>query len=65
MMSYAGHELPEDQRRALKMWVQNDGYDRIAEALGLRDAKAAEKVVRAALARLRGHFRDSGYKGTP
>jgi DNA-directed RNA polymerase specialized sigma24 family protein len=58
LMSYAGHTLPEDQRRALKMWVQDDGYERIATELGLADASAAERLVRAALSRLRRHFRD-------
>jgi DNA-directed RNA polymerase specialized sigma24 family protein len=62
MMSYAGHTLPTAQREALKMWVQNEGYSRIADKLELPDAKAAEKLVRAALSRLRRHFRDRGDK---
>lgn len=58
LMSYAGHTLPDEQRRALELWIQSEPYDVIAARVGLEDARAAEKAVRAALERLRRRFRE-------
>jgi DNA-directed RNA polymerase specialized sigma24 family protein len=57
---YATATLPDDQRRALELWVHGDPYDAIAHALGLGGPGDAERKVRAAIERLRRHFRDGG-----
>ena len=57
MMRYAYSELPADQLSALEQWVLGAGYVAIAAELSLADGKDAEKLVRAALQRLRRHFR--------
>ncbi|HTR53757.1 MAG TPA: hypothetical protein VMJ10_23850 [Kofleriaceae bacterium] len=46
-----------EQRRALELWAACESYDAIARALSLPDARAAERVVRAAIERLRRRFR--------
>jgi len=60
LLLHARRHLPEDQQRALEMWAQGDDHQEIADALGLPDASAANRMVRAALERLRRHFRDEG-----
>lgn len=57
LLRYAAGEIPEAQRRALEMWVQSETYEEIAKTLALDDAKAAERMVRAAIERLRRRFR--------
>lgn len=57
ILRYAAGVLPEPQRRALAMWVENHGADEIAGALALSGPGEAERVVHAALERLRRHFR--------
>jgi len=57
MMRYAYAELPADQLKALEQWVVGGSYGDIAAELGLGSEKEAEKLVRAALQRLRRHFR--------
>ncbi len=59
ILSYCGHELATDQRAALELWTEGASSDDIASALALPDANAATRLVRAALARLRRHFRDA------
>jgi DNA-directed RNA polymerase specialized sigma24 family protein len=57
MLRYAYTELPPDQVRALELWILQNSFDDIATELELDDAKHASRVVRAALERLRRHFR--------
>jgi DNA-directed RNA polymerase specialized sigma24 family protein len=57
MLRYAYSELPADQLAALELWIVQHDYPEIAEELGLGDAAAAQRLVRAALERLRRHFR--------
>ncbi len=57
LLCYAAGAIPETQRRALELWVQSESYDEIARALELDDASAAERMVRAAIERLRRRFR--------
>lgn len=49
--------LPEDQCRAIELWSQSESFDDIAKTLGLRNAQAAERMVRAGLERLRRKYR--------
>jgi len=46
-----------DERRALEMWAQGESFAAIARALDKRDAHDAERMVRAAIERLRRKFR--------
>jgi DNA-directed RNA polymerase specialized sigma24 family protein len=55
MLRYAATEMPDDQRRALELWTSGNSYEDIARALGVTDA---EKLVRAAVERLRRKFRE-------
>ncbi len=57
MLRYAYSELPADQLAALELWLVQHDYPEIAEELRLDDAGAAQRLVRAALVRLRRHFR--------
>lgn len=57
LLRYAAGAIPETQRRALELWVQSETYDEIARTLALDDAAAAERMVRAAIERLRRRFR--------
>lgn len=59
LLRYAYSTLPEDQMAALEMWILNKPYSDIAEELGIESAEAANKMVRAALERLRRRFRES------
>lgn len=49
--------LPEDQQRAIELWSQSESFDEIAKTLGLKSSQAAERMVRAALERLRRKYR--------
>ena len=49
--------FPEPMRAALNLWVEDKSYGEIAAQLRLADPDAAEKLVRAAKARLRDRFR--------
>ena len=57
LLSFAAGAIPDDQRRALELWSQSEGFDDIARALGLAGPQEAERVVRAAIERLRRKFR--------
>lgn len=57
MLRYAYSELPADQLAALELWIVQHDYPDIAQELGLDGAGAAQRLVRAALVRLRRHFR--------
>jgi DNA-directed RNA polymerase specialized sigma24 family protein len=59
LLRHADLALPETQRRALELWIQSQDYDEIARRLELRAAGEAERLVRAAIERLRRHFRTS------
>jgi len=48
-------DLPSDQRRALELWSRGETFEDIARALGASDG---EKLVRAAIERLRRKFRE-------
>ena len=60
LLRYAAGAIPEAQRRALEMWVQSESYEEIARVLELDDADQAERMVRAAIERLRRRFRVDG-----
>jgi DNA-directed RNA polymerase specialized sigma24 family protein len=55
MYAFAGSELPVEQRLALAAWLEGATFEEIAAG---GDSKEAEKLVRAALVRLRRRFRD-------
>lgn len=57
LLRYAAAELPDEQRRALELWVQSESYDAIAREIGAANATEAERKVRAAIERLRRKFR--------
>jgi len=57
LLRFAGSELPAEQRRALELWLEGQAHDTVAAALGLSGPVQAERLVRAALERLRRHFR--------
>lgn len=57
LLQYAAGAVNPEQLKALQMWSQSDTFEDIAKALGLPTAHDAEKIVRAALERLRRHYR--------
>ena len=57
LLAYAGHELTPAQLAALERWLAGRNFDEIAADLALDGARAAERTVRAALERMRRHFR--------
>jgi DNA-directed RNA polymerase specialized sigma24 family protein len=57
LLRYAAGAVPEPQLSALELWVQGAGYDDIARELDAGNGAAAEKLVRAAIERLRRKFR--------
>jgi len=52
--------LTEQQRDALVLWLADSDHDEIADQLRLEDARAASKVVRAAVGRLRDRYTQRG-----
>ena len=52
-------QFPPAQQRALSLWLDDQGFDAIALAMGLASAREAQALVRAAHARLRDRFRGS------
>jgi DNA-directed RNA polymerase specialized sigma24 family protein len=64
LLEYAAGAIPDDQLRAITLWSQSESFEEIAKALGLANPNTAEKMVRAALERLRRKFRDSTQDGT-
>jgi DNA-directed RNA polymerase specialized sigma24 family protein len=61
LLQFAEGEIPDAQRRALELWAQSESFAEIAGRLGLPGASDAERMVRAAIERLRRRFReDSG-----
>jgi hypothetical protein len=57
IVDHAGPSLPIAQRRALELWTHGEDFADIAREVGLPDAAAAHRVVRAALDRLRRAYR--------
>ncbi len=60
LLRYAAGAIPDAQRQALELWVQSESYVEIARVLELDDADEAERMVRAAIERLRRRFRVGG-----
>ncbi len=58
LLRFAAGAIPEDQLRALELWTASESFTDIADALGLRGPGDAERLVRAAIERLRRHYRD-------
>jgi DNA-directed RNA polymerase specialized sigma24 family protein len=58
LMRHAEATMPENQRGALELWLQSLGHDEIARALELGSPREAERLVRAALERLRRFVRE-------
>lgn len=60
ILAAAPNILTKLQREVIELWLQDVDPDQIASWLGLADAAAAGKLVRAAVARLRGRFNPRG-----
>lgn len=56
LVEHAERNLPADQLAALRLWLMGAGFAEIAADCHLADAATAERLVRAALARLRRHL---------
>jgi len=59
LLAFARRELPAQQQRALELWTQGESSSEIARAMGLSTSEA-ERLVRAAVERLRRKFRTAG-----
>lgn len=61
LLRYASGAVPEPQLSALELWTEGASYDDIARELEIEGGgAAAEKLVRAAIERLRRKFRTEG-----
>jgi hypothetical protein len=58
LLEYAARSLDPDQFRALRSWMEGASFAELAAELGLAGPRDADRLVRAALARLRRHFGD-------
>jgi hypothetical protein len=56
LLEYAARSLESAQLHALRRWMDGASFDELARELGLATPRDADKLVRAALARLRRHF---------
>jgi hypothetical protein len=56
LLEYAARALESTQLHALRRWMDGASFDELAGELGLANPRDADKLVRAALARLRRHF---------
>ena len=56
LLEYAARSLESTQLHALRRWMDGASFDELAGELGLANPRDADKLVRAALARLRRHF---------
>lgn len=63
LLRYAAGMVPEPQLSALERWTDGASYDEIARELELDDIGSAEKLVRAAIERLRRRFRTEASNG--
>jgi DNA-directed RNA polymerase specialized sigma24 family protein len=50
--------FPTDQRRALELWAHGESFAAIARALAMKTEIEAQRTVRAAIERLRRHYRE-------
>jgi hypothetical protein len=57
LLRHAASVVPPEQLKALELWTQSEPFGDIARVLGLADAAAAERTVRAAIERLRRAYR--------
>ncbi|MCC6523290.1 MAG: sigma-70 family RNA polymerase sigma factor [Polyangiaceae bacterium] len=53
LLESARRDLSAEQQRCLSMWLEGEPFAAIAERLGHADARAAERLVRSGLKRLR------------
>jgi DNA-directed RNA polymerase specialized sigma24 family protein len=61
LLRYAADSVPEPQLSALELWTQGASYEDIARELAVAEgATGSEKLVRAAIERLRRRFRTEG-----
>jgi hypothetical protein len=60
ILEYARDHLLGDQLAVLAAWLEGASLDDIASRLRLADARAADRLLRAALARLRRQFAEPG-----
>jgi hypothetical protein len=58
ILRYASGVCSDPQRRALEMWSEQASCEDIARELALPGPDDAERLVRAAVERLRRHFRE-------
>lgn len=58
LLEYAARALDPAQFLALRRWLDGSSFDELAAELGLASPRDADKVVRAALAKLRRQFGD-------
>jgi DNA-directed RNA polymerase specialized sigma24 family protein len=58
LLQFAAGAIPDEQRRALELWAQSESFEDIARVLGLATGQQAERMVRAAIERLRRRFRE-------
>lgn len=58
LLEYAARTLDPAQLRALCRWIEGASFAELADELGLAAPRDADKLVRAALARLRRRFED-------
>jgi DNA-directed RNA polymerase specialized sigma24 family protein len=64
LLRYAAAAVPEPQLSALELWTEGASFDEIARELEVTaGADGAEKLVRAAVERLRRRFRGEGEDG--
>ena len=58
LLEYAEHHLPHEQMRALEAWLQQADFAEVGRVAGVKEdlARGGERLVRAALARLRRQF---------
>jgi DNA-directed RNA polymerase specialized sigma24 family protein len=63
MLEYAAGAIPAEQRHALDLWMRGESFASIATATGVGSAREAERLVRAAIERLRRRFRDHDVDG--
>ncbi len=64
MLDFAGSELPAEQSRALRLWLDDIDFGDIEDVMGLSEPDQARKLVRAAVATLRRRFAVSLRGGT-
>lgn len=51
--------FPADQRRALELWAHGESFEAIAAAIGRANELDAQRLVRAAIERLRRYYREA------